>query len=612
MSFENILILLLVLIPYTYLGEEASAVFLTLVGIIYLLIKKVNIKIEDNYLLLLALNIILGLSFIFFSKDYFTSLNSLFLLVLPLIFYIIFLNNIENKDHILKCLLYCIVISSLVFIIIQGSFYNKRIDGNLGYANTYALLLLIALFLNEIIETNFYNLFQLIIFTGIIYTSSRNTLVYLAIFIVLKIYYNRRSKDVFGFLLNFFLALCTYVLIAFIGSMMVFIMPLIFIISYFVLEKIKPEIKNITSILITGIGIAYIFLINTNFSQRLRNFKLSSGVLQERFLYYIDTTKYIIKHPLGAGIGTFPYKQYSFQTAFYDVKYIHNSLIQSAYEMGILGLILYISIFILGLLIIWKNKNNRKYFIPLYLIIYLHSLLDFDFSYAVIIAMLSLLVAFSKEKLPAKAKVKKAKANNDIKEKLQEKSITSYLVKPFCIFLIAVTAYSTLINTLSSTALLTKNAVSYDISIKLNSAASKLTFKTPYFYSQIAECYNLKYSHEKGNNLDYLKSCIQYLDKAYAINEEDPRIVGNLALTHKNLLNKEQSILYFKKFLSLEKYYPKMYSVYYKFLNDINSLPPKGSYDNEIKNLKKTYDSAYKSLNEKSKYMNDQITKELK
>lgn len=93
----------------------------------------------------------------------------------------------------------------------------------------------------------------------------------------------------------------------------------------------------------------------------------------------------------------FKYKSYNTASAFYDVKYIHNSILQIFYDFGIITRILFISILIYILFYILNHKHkNTLPLIILYITLITHSLMDFDFSFCSITILLMLILVLSK------------------------------------------------------------------------------------------------------------------------------------------------------------------------------------------------------------------------
>jgi hypothetical protein len=96
--------------------------------------------------LLLGLAII-GVLSILFTKDVVLSLEGLTVYINAILFYIIFLSIKYEKDKIIKRITCLITAASLIFVVYEGVIMQSRVSGNFGYANTYALVLIIGLYL---------------------------------------------------------------------------------------------------------------------------------------------------------------------------------------------------------------------------------------------------------------------------------------------------------------------------------------------------------------------------------------------------------------------------------------------------------------------------------
>ena len=81
--------------------------------------------------------------------------------------------------------------------------------------------------------------------------------------------------------------------------------------------------------------------LDSNLYTRITSISFYSEELQERLIIIDDSWKSLITKPLGLGPTSFQYLQYYFQSAFYDVKYIHSSPLQVGFDLGILGMIIY-------------------------------------------------------------------------------------------------------------------------------------------------------------------------------------------------------------------------------------------------------------------------------
>ena len=84
---------------------------------------------------------------------------------------------------------------------------------------------------------------------------------------------------------------------------------------------------------------------NQNFSQRL--------------VFIYDGMKLFKQSPIfGIGIGSYESNIRSVQSYFYETKYVHNHYIQSLIDTGIIGFLAFISIFVVP--IVWIKKEKRK------------------------------------------------------------------------------------------------------------------------------------------------------------------------------------------------------------------------------------------------------------
>jgi hypothetical protein len=348
----------------------------------------------------------------------------------------------------------------------------------------------------------------------------------------------------------------------------------------------KPKAKNMLAIILVLLNIPLVFLLPINFVQRLKNLSFSLGVFQERLVYFNDVIPVIFNRIIGSGINSFEYTEYLHQTAFYDVRYIHNSILQVGYDIGIVGAILFLITAVIGLLILIKSKNeSKKYFIPIYITIYLHSMLDFDFSYITVVALVVMLVAFS----------------NDLQH---EKFIVINLNKTIPVSLILFTSYLVFIqaNYYFVSLLIQNNNL--NLAEKLYNINKNITIKDPEVYSQIAELYKLKSNH---TDKALLNECVNNLKKSHQINPVDPRTIGNLAFTYQALGDEQQAIEAYENFLNIQPYYSKMYKVYNNYLKDLYKNTGDEYYINKIDDLKKRFQASLAKLNPKAKYMKDQL-----
>lgn len=577
-----LLISAVVLIPYNLLPDSMCGALLSIISCIYLLKSKMDLKVNKYvFFSILLLNIIAIISFIF-CKNTNLFFDGFFVYLTILLFYLIFINL--NNIKLLNTFVYITAISVFIFIIVQGLILNKRVDGNFAYANTYGLILLICLYINEIREKDkFYSIIQWISMLGILFTESRNSFIYLIIFVIICSLIELRRKKEFKTIINFSTTIFLYVLIKYLGLGVAFVVPVVYISLYYVYNKLSLKSKKYLSMVFVAALLAFFFtafFTRTEFNTRINNINLNSGTFQERLIYYEDSIKHVLKNPLGSGINSFVYKQYKDQSAFYDVKYIHNSLLQVCYDLGIPGLLSFVFIFLYAIYSIFKFETGEDKILKATLLstIYLHSLLDFDFSFATIFIIVTMLLSFS-------CKTK------DFKIKKSFKLVLLY-------FSILISAYVCTINAFS---LLGDIYAKKDMnkSVYLYQLNKNMTINNPDVYVFIAQVY-------KENNM--LRECLYNLKLAEQINPEDPRIKMNIAFTYDKLGDTYNTIKYYDSVLECEKYSPEIYKKYYLYLSGLYSKTNDYKYKTKIDNLEKLYYKNYNALNKRAVFLRNQLS----
>lgn len=587
---DIIILLTIFAMPYNIIGEELGTVIMTVVGIIYLFKKSKNsLKINKVYLIVIMTLLFSGIVSFLFSINYINSLNGIMIYVNVIIFYFVFMLQKNEKRQLFKYATYIISIFAVIFIIYQGVILKQRIYGNIGYANTYALILLCNLYFNEFYEDNkIYIPIQVVSILGILYTGSRNTLIWVLIFVGLKVFKHVKEKDRLTTLLSSIMAIIIYFSVEAFGIGAFLILPVVLYAFYSLLKNSKVKIYNAALIIFVIISIPAFVFINTNTTKRIQNTSLESGVFQERLIYFEDSVKHILKYPLGSGINNFEYKEYENQSVFYDVKYIHNSFLQIAYDSGIIAFTAFIGLFICGIYFINKQTSeNKAYYLFLYITIYLHSLLDFDFSFSSIFVIVSMLLAFST-----------AKEEHSLYLNWKIRIIS------LCpIFLIA--AYLIIINSvylIGDKYMANNNYLAARNAYNLNNA---IIYRDSNVNYKIANTYKAQYDFtgDKGA----LEACLHELLCAEKINKVNPKIVWNEVYMYEKLGNNNKTIEYENKLLNMEKYYFKMYQNYYNFLFKKYTTTGDKTYNEKIQKLKETYNKNYEKLNIKAKYIKNQI-----
>lgn len=233
---------------------------------------------------------------------------------------------------------------------------NGRFSGTIGYANTFALIMLLGI-ITAVLKLNkkdIINSIELIImFAGLWFSGSRFTMV---LFIIIMI-------------------------------------MLIFHIS-------SGRIRIAVSGIVVAMGVVFAVLFNSlGIAGRIFSDNLST--MYGRFLYWQDALKLLIKHPFGMGYLGYYYEQTQIQTGVYTVRYVHNDILQMALDIGIIPVCIIFAVFILALL------NRERDYIEKILIftILAHCIFEFDFEHTAVMFIFVLLLSCSDEKIYEKFNV---------------------------------------------------------------------------------------------------------------------------------------------------------------------------------------------------------------
>lgn len=121
---------------------------------------------------------------------------------------------------------------------------------------------------------------------------------------------------------------------------------------------------------------------------RITTFSLRDSTLVGRLLYVQDALPLLLKHPFGMGYLGYYYMENEIQTGVYTVRYIHNDLMQLGLDIGCIPMGIYL--FAVGKMLLCRNVPATKKLVTA--VIFIHSLLDFDYSYTVILAIVLLVM----------------------------------------------------------------------------------------------------------------------------------------------------------------------------------------------------------------------------
>lgn len=136
----------------------------------------------------------------------------------------------------------------------------------------------------------------------------------------------------------------------------------------------------------------------------IRNISLTDRNVQERFVFWQDAFKVVKEHPVfGLGGGAFEETNRRYQSYFYSSTQAHNHYVQMWTEVGTVGLIIFLSLWVFYKLLVlrlwWRQKNRETKLLVWSMYgtaatLGLHAFLDFDLSLSsitiVLFAMLGL------------------------------------------------------------------------------------------------------------------------------------------------------------------------------------------------------------------------------
>lgn len=339
--FEIIIGILPFIIPSSVLKENFASLLLFLLGSIYIIKNKNKVK-ENKYFYTLFIMWILIIICQIIISPYIESISGSFLYMNMGIYYLVYgsVLRYENKDEILKYILISIAALSIFYIIYHGLYQGIRIFGNIGYANSYAVLHLVGLYLNRIrLKDKSTDIIEIILFIGLLFTGSRTTIILSLIYIVYKLYIDKKEKNIkliYSLEPNA-LAIFIYITLEKLRLVSIFILPII-LIFYILIKNLKYRDK--IYYILGALGLIAVILSNSKTINRIKEISIADGAFQERFVYYGDSIRSILKSPIGNGINMFQYKLFENATAFYDVKYIHNSYLQVVYDTGVICFII--------------------------------------------------------------------------------------------------------------------------------------------------------------------------------------------------------------------------------------------------------------------------------
>lgn len=153
------------------------------------------------------------------------------------------------------------------------------------------------------------------------------------------------------------------------------------------LKKLGPALISILVIAV----LAVVFFRSSALQARLQTVSLADFSFQDRFVFFKDAWKIIGEHPFfGAGGRGWDILYLNIQSYGYYAENVHNDFLQVAVEAGFIGLLTFISVWVVFFLTGWRVYRRSEPVIKetLWLVlaagaaVMLHSLFDFDLAHS--------------------------------------------------------------------------------------------------------------------------------------------------------------------------------------------------------------------------------------
>ena len=221
-----------------------------------------------------------------------------------------------------------------------------RLSGFFEYPNTFAIFSLIALLMViNSDEYRFYSFIEIpVLLFGILYSGSRFVFALTVVSVIAVIIVNRRKKKIF-------------LVIPAVG------IPIAGVIGF---AAITGRIEAISRFLTTSFG---------------------ASTFVGRTLYWSDALPVILRRPFGSGYLSYFLTQSNFQKGVYSVRYMHNDILQLAFDIGWIPALMFTCFMIRH---IFKKKRSAGERIVLSAF-FIHMLFDFDLQFAAMFLLLIVL-----------------------------------------------------------------------------------------------------------------------------------------------------------------------------------------------------------------------------
>lgn len=578
MWIEKVIFLILMILPYGFIGFDLGNIIALTLGIIYIFFKG-RIVGNKKFILIATLYFFIGIITVLIGDKQLNSIVGVAPYLSILVYYVVF-NNIFTDDrkveNLIKYIVYVISVISIIFIIIQCKIFDVRLEGAIGYANSYALILLITIYLNNKIVINNNKFINIILVTSLLFTGSRTTMICYVVYLAFELYkkdYNYIKNSI----LNNLIGVILYILLEGYIGILLLILPFI-IVGINQLYKIRLKKKLIVALSLACV--LFVIFIPNNTFERIKNISINNGSLQERLVLFEDGINAIINKPMGYGINSYEREIVYSHTANYQYNYVHNSILQVGFETGIIGAIMLLLIFIYGGKLIYVNNGFNIDFI-IYTLFILHSFMDFDFSFVSVIALFTLLISVNDK--------------NRQSFELERKSI----IRLGCLFISAILIFIGINEGMSTLVKTVLNKGEYE---KAKKIISKIPIKDYKTYSILGDTYKVEY--DITNKEEALIKSLDYNKKSLERDIRNSNIKWNIAYCYKELGDIEKYIESMKDLSEANKYNKEYYDEFY---NTISSLNVANKYDEILSWIKNELDQNKNNINSKSIYMKNQI-----
>ena len=380
------------------------------------------------------------------------------------------------------------------------------------------------------------------------YPNSFGGFLLLPVFLSLGLFFNEGKKNIkfILYLVNVFLIFVLY-LTGSRGAEMVFIVGIALL---FIFAANKQKKKELIELSYIAMGVILVVYLNNHFLAPVVQYNASrvkqlahflageqNKSLSDRIQLAKDAINIFIHHPIfGTGLGTFRDAILKYRVGLFYARFPHSSFFRFLAETGIIGTTAFFFVIVKFLLKgIEKLKFNRDFvYIGLLtgtIALFLHTLLDLDFAYPAIFAILftALALLLYDKKVVFAFSLK----NNLLK-------ITSVALIVFIVLSLVPKSIASMYGEAGETALNNKNfpqAVSdYKIAIRIEPSCAL-------YHSYIAEAFGNIAFEEANQCKDNLSKALKEYKTAYKLNPFE--FMSPLYISEIYLLNKDKNAIRF-------------------------------------------------------------------